>query len=144
MVVSGGALSEPEPEGEPDRLTVLVVEDEILLRMAAAGALREQGFVVAEAANAEEALAILQSDMNVDVVFSDVNMPGSMDGICLARIIRAEYPEIKVVVTSGHVQSAGAAGDVAGFVSKPYNLLTLAAQIETLCEVEDAKPSGQP
>ena len=143
-MVSGGALTRPEPEGEPDRLTVLVVEDEILLRMAAAGALREQGFMVAEAANADEALAILQSDINVDIVFSDVNMPGSIDGVCLAGIIRAEYPEIRVVVTSGHLQNPSMVGQLTGFVPKPYNLLTLAAQIESLCNVEGAKRSRQP
>jgi CheY-like chemotaxis protein len=143
-VVSGGALAEPEPEGEPDRLTILVVEDEVLLRMAVAGVLRERGSMVAEAANAEEALAILQSGVKVDVVFSDVNMPGSIDGVCLAGIIRAEYPEIKVVVTSGHLQNLPTVGQVTGFVPKPYNLLTLASQIESLCDVKDANPSGQP
>jgi CheY-like chemotaxis protein len=142
VVVSGGALASPEPERSAGRPTVLVVEDEILLRMAAAGVLRERGFTVAEAASGQEALAILQSDTKVHVVFSDVDMPGAIDGIDLAHIVAAEYPDIKVVITSGHLHKAQAAVGTSGFVPKPYNLLTLAAKIGSLCDLNDAEPTA--
>jgi len=95
--------------------TILVVDDEILLRLSIADEFRAHGYAVVEAANADEALSILQSGTVIHAVFTDVRMPGSMDGIELARRIRAEWPEISVVVASGttphaDLQHIGVAG----------------------------------
>jgi CheY-like chemotaxis protein len=104
--------------------TVLVVEDEILIRLVIADYLRECGYRVHEAVNAEEAVAILQSpEVSVDVVFSDVEMPGSMDGFGLARWVRANKPGTQVILTSGAERSADIAAtlcEAGPLLEKPY------------------------
>jgi len=97
---------------------VLVVEDEILVRIGLADALREGGFVVIEASNAREALAVLDARADVALVFSDIRMPGEVDGIGLARIIDNRFGHVKVVLTSA-VQPKGYRG---AFIPKPYDL----------------------
>ncbi|PSJ36335.1 response regulator [Allosphingosinicella deserti] len=105
----------------PD-LRVMVVEDEPLLRMMLADQLGEDAFEVLEAENADVALSILRtSGLELNAVITDVRMPGSMDGLELARRISVTWPHLKVYVTSGHCQ----AGDLgmpsdATFVPKPY------------------------
>jgi CheY-like chemotaxis protein len=104
--------------------TVLVVEDEILIRLVIADYLRECGYRVHEAASAEEAVVILQSpEVSVDVVFSDVEMPGSMDGFGLARWVRANKPGMQVILTSGAERSADIAAtlcEAGPLLKKPY------------------------
>ena len=104
--------------------TVLVVEDEVLTRLVIAEYLRECGYRVHEAVSADEAIAILQSpEVSVDVVFSDVEMPGSMDGFGLARWIRANKPGMQVILTSGAERSADIAGtlcEAGPLLKKPY------------------------
>ena len=86
--------------------SILVVEDEVLVRMMLADQLREAGYRVVEASDADEALELLQHDaLDVKVVISDVQMPGSMDGIELARVIRSKYPFSKILLVSGHHRS---------------------------------------
>jgi CheY-like chemotaxis protein len=81
---------------------VLIVEDEHLLRLSAAKDIEDAGFEVIEAANADEAIRILESRRDIRVVFTDVQMPGSMDGVKLAHAVRNRWPPIKIIVTSGH------------------------------------------
>jgi CheY-like chemotaxis protein len=104
--------------------TVLVVEDEVLIRMVIAEYLRHCGFKVIEAVNADEALLILQeSELQVDVVFSDVEMPGSMDGFALAKWIRANRPGTDVILAGSPSRAAHAAGNLCEngpAMSKPY------------------------
>lgn len=104
--------------------TILVVEDEILVRLAIADYLRECGYKVHEAVDAQEALAMLQSpQVAIDIVFSDVQMPGDMDGFGLARWIRANKPGVQVILTSGVERSADIAASLceAGpLLRKPY------------------------
>jgi DNA-binding response OmpR family regulator len=104
--------------------TILVVEDEVLIRLVIAEYLRDCGYKVHEAAHADEAVLVLQSpDVTIDIVFSDVAMPGSMDGFGLARWIRANRPEIQVVLTSGIDRSAEVAGmlcEAGPLLAKPY------------------------
>jgi len=104
--------------------TILVVEDEILVRLAIADYLRECGYKVHEAVNAQEALAMLQSpEVAIDIAFSDVQMPGDMDGFGLARWIRANKPGVQVILTSGIERSADIAASLceAGpLLMKPY------------------------
>lgn len=111
---------------EPNRrasapVHVLVVEDEFLISEWVAQALSEQGFVVQTAANAAEALRHLGSDM-VDVLFTDINLPGGMDGAALAWRARELNPELPVVYTSAHVAMLAADARVPGaiVVAKPY------------------------
>src|SRR5580700_2917182 len=85
------------------RPVVLVVEDEFLIRMNAAEMIEEAGFEVVEASNADEAVAILEARLDIAVVFTDIQMPGSMDGLKLAKAVRDRWPPIHIVATSGHV-----------------------------------------
>jgi two-component system, response regulator PdtaR len=102
--------------------TVLVVEDEPLVRLAAVDIVESAGLRALEASNAEEAIAILEASPDIRVVFTDVNMPGSMDGVKLAHYIRDRWPPIQLVVASG--QAIIAESDLpsgARFFSKPYD-----------------------
>nr|WP_201752056.1 response regulator [Microvirga arsenatis] len=105
-------------------MTILVVEDEVLIRFVIADYLRECGYRVHEAVNAEEAIAILESpEVAVDIVFSDVEMPGSMDGFALARWVRAHKSGIQVILTSGVERSADIAAtlcEAGPLLKKPY------------------------
>lgn len=98
---------------------ILVVEDEALVRLIICEALRGQGLTVVEAANAEEAEAALASGFVVDLVFTDVRMPGAFDGLELARRVKTQRPDLPILVTSGHLERVGASW-VAGFLPKPY------------------------
>lgn len=110
--------------------TILVVEDEILTRMATAGHLRDCGYRILEAANAEAARTLLRAEP-IEVVFSDINIPG-MDGIVLAQWIAKEFPDVQVVLTSGDPRNAPAARATAHFVEKPYDLDALGRLIKQL------------
>lgn len=83
--------------------TVLVVEDEFLIRLDTVGELEKAGFHVLEAANADEAIAILESRDDIRLVFTDVDMPGTMDGLKLAFYVRERWPPIHLIVVSGHM-----------------------------------------
>jgi CheY-like chemotaxis protein len=82
---------------------VLIVEDEFLIRMAMAEAVRDAGFEVVEAGDAAGAIAILESRSDIQVVFTDIHMPGCMDGAMLAHTIRHRWPPVRVIATSGRV-----------------------------------------
>lgn len=88
----------------PATQVVLVVEDEPLLRLMAVDLVEEAGFTAIEAANADEAVAILEQRQDIRIVFTDVDMPGSMDGLKLALAVRDRWPPIEIIVTSGHVR----------------------------------------
>ncbi len=112
------------PKAGTSLQTILVVEDEILVRVAIAEYLRECGYKVHEAVNAREAVTMLQSpEVAIDIVFSDVQMPGDMDGFGLARWIRTNKPGVQVILTSGVERSADIAASLceAGpLLIKPY------------------------
>jgi CheY-like chemotaxis protein len=115
---------------------ILVVEDEVLIRLVIAEYLRECGFRVHEAANADEAIAVLQSaDISIDVVFSDVQMPGSMDGFGLARWVRENRPATRMILTSGVARSAEIAGalcEAGPMLAKPYDPQGVVERIKQL------------
>lgn len=100
---------------------ILIVEDELLLRMDSAEMIENAGFEVVQAGNADEAIAILQARPAIHVVFTDIQMPGSMDGLKLAQFVRDRWPPIKIVATSGRVR-VGALDLPVGsvFLPKPY------------------------
>jgi CheY-like chemotaxis protein len=104
------------------RPVVLVVEDELLLRAHAAEMVGAAGFEVIEAANAADAIDILEARADISVVFTDIQMPGSMDGLKLARAIRGRWPPIKIVATSGFVDVGEKDLPEGGrFLAKPYS-----------------------
>jgi CheY-like chemotaxis protein len=104
------------------RPVVLIVEDEFLLRMDAADMIAGAGFEVVEAANADEAIEILEARRDVTVVFTAIQMPGSMDGLKLARAVRGRWPPIKIVATSGHFHVRETDLPEGGrFLPKPYS-----------------------
>ncbi len=83
---------------------ILVVEDELLIRLNAVEMIEEAGFEVIEAASADEAIVILEGRLDITAVFTDIQMPGSMDGLKLAAAVRDRWPPIKIVATSGQVK----------------------------------------
>src|ERR671912_1500906 len=99
---------------------VLVVEDEIFLRDVTADYLEDCGFSVPQAANADEAVGLLRKNREVDAVFSDIQMPGSMNGLGLAHWITETLPDVKVLLTSGHVLPAAATEWT--LLAKPYDM----------------------
>jgi len=119
--------------------TVLVVEDEVLVRLMIAEELRSAGFQVIEASDADEALAVLANITDVSVIFSDIRMPGSMDGLELAKKVRADFPKIRIVLASGNL-AAVASVDHDGFFLKPYEADEIINLIKTLL---DQKSPGE-
>lgn len=137
-------------EVEDPRPVVLIVEDEVLVRMVVAEYLRDCGFMVIEAGNAQEALALFKADIDVDAVFSDIQMPGEMDGFGLARWLRQHRPGVKVILTSGAASNAAnKAADLCHdgpLLPKPYDSEEVERRIRQLLaarernEAEDGKP----
>ena len=104
------------------RVFVLVVEDEPLMRMHAVHLVEKAGYEAVEAANADEAIEILEARKDIKIVFTDIHMPGSMDGLKLARAIRDRWPPIELILTSGHFRVDERDLPERGtFFSKPYN-----------------------
>ena|SRR5947209_6986992 len=85
---------------------VLVVEDEMLLRMSAVDMVEDAGFTSLEAVDADEAVAILESRSDIALLFTDIQMPGSMDGLKLAHAVHNRWPPIKIIIVSGQLKLA--------------------------------------
>jgi two-component system, response regulator PdtaR len=83
---------------------ILIVEDEALIRLSAVGMLEDAGFRMIEAANSDEALGLLEADSDVQLLFTDVEMPGAIDGLALAKQVRDRWPHIRIVITSAKRQ----------------------------------------
>lgn len=111
---------------------ILVVEDEALIRMLACEMLLDAGFEVSEATDADSALQVLNDEPGIRAVFTDIDMPGGMDGVGLAAAIRAIAPAIACVVTSGKCGPALPEGAV--FLPKPYGRRDLLAAIERVLD----------
>jgi CheY-like chemotaxis protein len=119
-----GADIDPEPKS-PAVPLILVVEDEPLVRMVTSEILMDAGFRVLQAAHAEQALAILDQTP-VALVFTDVDMPGALDGLGLRGVLSQRAPDLPVVLTSG---GAGRVGQDGPFIAKPYSADALVAMI---------------
>ena len=105
-----------------DASVILVVEDDDLVRLCAAEMLEDAGLTVIEAGNADEAWEILERRSDVGVLFTDIDMPGSMCGKTLAERVYASWPDIRLVLTSGRQRLADEeVPDHGHFVSKPYS-----------------------
>ena len=110
---------------------VLVVDDEALVRMNAVDMMEQAGHNVIEAANADEAIRHLESRTDIEIVFSDVTMPGSMDGLRLLQVIRDRWPPIRLILVSGKTLPEGSnppAGSV--FLRKPYDFGDVTSALE--------------
>jgi CheY-like chemotaxis protein len=114
-----------------NRPAILVVEDESLVRMSTVSILEDGGYDVVEAANAQQALAKLESRPDVGTLFTDINMPGSMDGCALAYAVIALRPDVRLLITSGRgVPDEGACPAESTFVPKPYTAERLLMTLE--------------
>ncbi len=122
-------------DADDSRPVVLVVEDEVLVRMVIAEYLRDCDYVVIEAGSAVEAIALFKADVEVDVVFSDIQMPGSLDGFGLAQWVRQNRPGVKVILTSGAASAADKASDLCEdgpLLQKPYESEEVGRRIKQL------------
>jgi CheY-like chemotaxis protein len=111
---------------------VLVVEDDLLVLMSAVADLQAAGFIVLEASNADEALALLETRDSIGAVFTDVQMPGTMDGLALARVVHTRWPLIKMIITSGNTHFGIddlTLGDQ--FLRKPYRAEDVTTALRT-------------
>ncbi len=109
-------------EAERQSAAVLIVEDEPLIRMGAVYLIEEAGFEVYGAASADVAIAMLELHNEIRLIFTDVDMPGSMDGLKLAHYVRGRWPPVKFIVTSGHVKVTEESLPVGAlFLPKPYD-----------------------
>ena len=117
----------------PSRQVVLIVEDEALVRMTAVDMIEEAGFEVLEATNADEAILLLEARRDITVVFTDIEMPGSMDGLKLAHAVRGRWPPIKIIATSGRYVVRD--GDLPSgwlFLAKPYSSDQISSALRNL------------
>ena len=124
------------PASQSRGKTVLLVEDEALLRMTVADELRLAGFTVVECRSADEAFDLVKSGAHFDLLLTDVQMPGSRDGLDLAREVVSLDPGLPVIVTSGHLQPSQAERFDA-FLPKPFPTEIAAALVARLLEREE-------
>ncbi|HEY0596220.1 response regulator [Sphingopyxis sp.] len=112
---------------------ILVVEDDPLILMMALGIIEDEGYIVLKASDADEAMVLLERSSEIGIVFTDIEMPGSMDGLQLATCIRERWPDIKILVTSGGVRLSETSLPPQGqFLRKPYSANDLTAKILAL------------
>ncbi len=117
---------------------ILVVEDDPLLRLGACTILQDAGYDTLEAGDADEAIATLERDPDVDVVFSDIQMPGQLDGVKLAHAVRRRWPPIAMLLTSGRrIPTANELPDRVRYLPKPF------AGAELLAEIDRLAPARQ-
>lgn len=118
---------------DKSKIVVLVVEDEPLVLMSTVDFLEDEGFVVHEAANADEALQVLRTVPTISILFTDVDMPGEMNGLKLSAAVRRGWPPVRIVVTSGHrIVDITEIPDGGVFFSKPYRHRDVAATFREL------------
>jgi two-component system, NtrC family, sensor kinase len=118
------------PERRPNQPTVLVVDDEYMMRGVLSEILRDSGFEVIPAASGEDAVEILTRLSNVDAVFSDIKMPG-MDGFALAKWIHEHHPDTPVILASGYSGKTNMVAELCGaeFLRKPYDFDLIIEQL---------------
>ena len=126
---------------EPNKTKVLIVEDEAIIRISAAATLEDAGYGVWEAANSTEALRVLKQQ-EINLLVTNVRMPGEMDGLDLVTCVRHRHPAIRALVVSGN-SSAGEAREAGAyaFLAKPYMAHSLVRSVNEL--ILSAVPSGR-
>ena len=122
--------------------TILIVEDEFLARAMLSDHLQECGFMVFEAGSADEAITTIETGIPIDLVLTDIRIPGSMNGFGLAKWISANKPKISVILASGEATQIDAANELCDhmpFFKKPYDLTAIVAEIgATLDQAESS------
>ena len=128
-----------------ERAVILVVEDEPVIRIAAVRMLEDAGFAVLEAANAHDAISVLEYRTDVRAVFTDIHMPGTWDGMRLAQMVRDRWPSIQLIVTSGLRHPNNDELPPGGrFISKPYDPAHVIAIVrELLSQVPPFDPHNK-
>ena len=116
--------------GEHVSSVALVIDDEPFARLFAVQVFLDHGFTVLEASDAEEGLQVLDRNDDVSVVFTDINMPGEMNGLGLVRRLGAERPDLALILTSGQTAPSEAEAARTRFVAKPYSAHALLAAIQ--------------
>src|ERR1700709_2143385 len=113
--------------------TVLIVEDEMVLRMRAVDIVEDAGFAPIEAVNADDALAILESRSDIELLFTDIQMPGSMDGLKLAHDVHERWPLIKIIIVSGQLKLTDADKPTnSRFFGKPLDVKHMVSQMQDM------------
>ena len=112
------------------KLVVLIVEDEVILRMDAVDLIEDAGIEVIEATNADDAIVMLESHPEITVVFTDIEMPGSINGLKLAFAVRDRWPRVNLIIASGRIrpQPAEMPAEVT-FLRKPYSEASVLAAV---------------
>ena len=119
---------------------VLVAEDETLLRLYAAEALEDAGYKIIAVKDANEALDVMKTTPQVRVLFTDIQMPGPLNGVELARKVHQHWPNVLLLITSGNVTLTPAEiPDHGHFVQKPYSIQEVVEQIQSLTEEADKR-----
>jgi CheY-like chemotaxis protein len=112
---------------------ILLVEDDALLRLGACAVLMDAGYEVLEAANADEAIRVLETEPDIGLMVSDIQMPGPIDGVKLAHAVRRRWPPVEVLLTSGRrVPSPDELPARVRYLPKPYAAPELLAEVEQL------------
>ena len=119
---------------------VLIVEDDQLLKMLTTDIVEEAGFVALSAENADEAVALLAARSDIAMLLTDINMPGSMDGLELAHMVRDRWPHIKIIVVSAHGEASSAVPAGSLFFHKPYKTEAMISAIDSL--IDAGKPGS--
>lgn len=114
---------------------VLVVDDDVLVRSMIADVLRDAELAVIECGDADEALEVLQSGTEVALLFSDIRMPGSMDGIGLAKVVRTQFPELRIILTSAERPPRDVLCDA--FYAKPWDISHVIRGVKSLLPVRE-------
>lgn len=125
--------SRRDPQAEGGRESILMVEDNTEVRLMGATLLQDAGFEVYEAAAAEEALALIHAGLAFDLLFTDIVIPGAMDGVALAAEVRRLRPGIPVLLTTGWADRADDHGDL-DLIGKPYRSAELTRKIRALLD----------
>lgn len=119
----------------PQRPVILVVDDEPLIRLYAVDVLTDAGFEALEAADATEAMALLEENAAITVLFTDINMPGPLNGLELARNVHAARPDVQLIITSGKERpDRSAIPDEGTFLPKPYQGSVVTALIKAAAQ----------
>ncbi|MGO9357280.1 MAG: response regulator [Xanthobacteraceae bacterium] len=124
---------EPEKPATGPLAVVLVVEDDPLLRELAVTLVKEAGFVALQAGGADGAVAVLEARSDIAVLFTDIDMPGSMNGLKLAQVVGQRWPQIRTLVASGQIRPRSSELPPNGaFLAKPYRGAAVVAQLRSM------------
>ena len=122
----------------PEQLLILLVEDELLIRVLTSDVLANAGYRVLGATTADEALTIMEAKPQIAALVTDVKLPGTIDGFGLAHLVANRWPHVGIVITSAHVTPGN--GDMpagSAFLAKPYQLSALADAVQTVIDARN-------